>query len=151
MTETVSVLSGGERAKVALAKLLVTDCNLLVLDEPTNHLDLFTMEELERLMGEYGGTVLFVSHDEEFIRKTATRILRFEGRKLTVFEGTPEEMKRSRKRDTSEEERKLAISRLEMRLAALSARMAAPKKGDRPEQLQEEYLQIAAEIRKMRS
>ena len=149
--KTVSVLSGGERAKVALAKLLVTDCNLLVLDEPTNHLDLFTMEELERLMGEYGGTVLFVSHDEEFIRKTATRILRFEGRKLTVFEGTPEEMKRSRKRDTSEEERKLAISRLEMRLAALSARMAAPKKGNRPEQLQEEYLQIAAEIRKMRS
>ena len=83
----VSVLSGGERAKVALARLLLTDCNVLMLDEPTNHLDLFTLEELEHLLADYGGTVLFVSHDDEFVRKTATRIVHFDRKKLIPFEG----------------------------------------------------------------
>ncbi len=147
----VSVLSGGERAKVALARLLLTDCNLLVLDEPTNHLDLFTLEELERLLAEYGGTVLFVSHDEEFIRKTATRIVRFEQGKLVSFEGTLEEMKAPRPQDRNEADRQLAISSLEMRLAALSARMSAPKKGDSPERLQEEYLETAKQLREMKN
>ena len=146
----VSVLSGGERAKAALARLLLMDCNLLILDEPTNHLDLFTLEELERLLSGYGGTLLFVSHDEEFIRKTATRILRFDHRKLVSFDGTPDEMKASRNRSASEEDRRLAVTTLEMRMAALSARMAAPKKGDRPELLQAEYMEIAEKLRELK-
>ena len=146
----VSVLSGGERAKVALARLLLMDCNLLVLDEPTNHLDLFTLEELERLLADYGGTILFVSHDEEFVRKTATRIVRFDRRKLVSFEGTLGEMKNASRRDTSAEELRLAISALEMRMAALAARMSAPKKGDRPDQLQAEYLEIAEKLRELK-
>ena len=146
----VSVLSGGERAKTALARLLLMDCNLLILDEPTNHLDLFTLEELERLLADYAGTVFFVSHDEEFIRKTATRLIRFERQKLVSFEGTLDEMKTSREKKPAEENLKLTITTLEMRLAALSARMAAPKKGDRPEQLQAEYMEIAAQLRDMK-
>ena len=146
----VSVLSGGERAKVALARLLLMDCNLLVLDEPTNHLDLFTLEELERLLADYGGTILFVSHDEEFVRKTATRIVRFDRRKLVSFEGTLGEMKNASRRDTSAEELRLAVSALEMRMAALAARMSAPKKGDRPDQLQAEYLEIAEKLRELK-
>ena len=146
----VSVLSGGERAKVALARLLLMDCNLLVLDEPTNHLDLFTLEELERLLADYGGTILFVSHDEEFVRKTATRIVRFDRRKLVSFEGTLGEMKNASRRDTSAEELRLAVSALEMRMAALAARMSAPKKGDRPDQLQPEYLEIAEKLRELK-
>ena len=146
----VSVLSGGERAKAALARLLLTDCNLLILDEPTNHLDLFTLEELERLLAGYGGTLLFVSHDEEFIRKTATRILRFEDRKLIPYEGTLEEMRTARNRDTSAEDLRLAVTTLEMRMAALSARLAAPKKGDRPDLLQEEYMGLAEKLREMK-
>ena len=94
MDGELTVLSGGERAKVALARLLLMDCNLLILDEPTNHLDLFTLEELERLLADYGGTILFVSHDQEFIRKTATRIVRFDRKKLVTFEGTLDEMKK---------------------------------------------------------
>ncbi len=149
---TVSVLSGGERAKVALARILLTDCNLLVLDEPTNHLDLFTMAELERLLAEYGGTVLFVSHDEEFIRKTATRMIRFDGQRLVSLEGSPEETERqAREKNSAEEERKrLAISSLEMRLAALAARMSAPKKGDRPESLREEYDRTVQELAELK-
>ncbi len=146
----VSVLSGGERAKVALARLLLMDCNLLLLDEPTNHLDLFTLEELERLLREYSGTVLFVSHDEEFVRQTATRIVRFDGRKLIPFEGTLDEMRAPRVKDT-EAQRKIDISCLEMRLAALAARLSAPKKGDRPDLLQQEYLEIAEQLKRLRS
>lgn len=146
----VSVLSGGERAKVALARLLLMDCNLLVLDEPTNHLDLFTLEELERLLADYGGTILFVSHDEEFVRKTATRIVRFDRRQLVSFEGALGEMKNASRRDTSAEELRLAVSALEMRMAALAARMSAPKKGDRPDQLQAEYLEIAEKLRELK-
>ena len=141
----VHLLSGGERVKTALGKLLLADCNLLVLDEPTNHLDLFTLEELEKLLAGYGGTLLYVSHDEEFIRKTSTRIVRFEKEKLVTFEGGWEEMQNAGKRNVSAEERKIAISTLEMRMAALSARMSSPKKGDRPDELQAEYLRLAAE------
>ena len=146
----VSVLSGGERAKAALARLLLMDCNLLILDEPTNHLDIFTLEELERLLAGYGGTLLFVSHDEEFVRKTATRIVSFDQRKLVTFEGTLEEKKAAGSRNASAEDLRLAVTTLEMRLAALSARMAAPKKGDRLELLQAEYMDIAEKLSEMK-
>ena len=149
--KTVSVLSGGEKAKVALARLLLMDCNLLILDEPTNHLDLFTLEELERLLAEYGGTLLFVSPDEEFIRKTATRIVHFSRERLITFEGTLEEEETARKAAASDETLRMEITTLEMRMAVLSARMAAPKKGDRPEELQAEYMEIAEKLRKMKA
>ena len=143
----LKLLSGGERAKAALGKLLLMDCNMLLLDEPTNHLDLFTMEELEKLLSGYGGTLLFVSHDEEFIRKTATRIICFENESLKTFEGGWEEMKAPRQKDQEKENRNLKISRLEMQMAVLSARLSAPRKGDRPDLLQEEYLQLAEKLR----
>ena len=146
----LNLLSGGERAKTALGKLLLMDCNVLLLDEPTNHLDLFTMEELEKLLSGYGGTLLFVSHDEEFIRKTATRIVCFENASLKTYENGWEEMKTPRKKDTSEEDRKIAISKLEMQMAAISARLSSPKKGDRPDLLQEKYMQLAEELRTLK-
>jgi len=149
--KTLDLLSGGERAKTALGKLLLMDCNTLLLDEPTNHLDLFTMEELEKLLAGYGGTLLFVSHDEEFIRRTATRIVCFEGGRLKAFEGGWEEMNAPEKPGRSEEDRKLEISRLEMRMAAITARLSAPKKGDRPDLLQEEYLRLAEEARRLKT
>ena len=147
----LKLLSGGERAKTALGRLLLMDCNTLLLDEPTNHLDLFTMEELEKLLAGYGGTILFVSHDEEFIRKTATRIICFEDRKLKTYEGGWAEMNAPKKRDQEAEERKMAVSRLEMQMAVLAARMSAPKKGDRPDELQAEYMRIAEELRKLKA
>ncbi len=68
-------LSGGERGRVSLAKLMLSDCNFLILDEPTNHLDLISKEVLESAIRSYEGTVLYVSHDRFFINRTATRIL----------------------------------------------------------------------------
>ncbi len=140
----VSVLSGGEKAKTAMARLLLMDLNLLVLDEPTNHLDLFTLEALETLLTGYGGTVLFVSHDEAFVQKVATRRVRFEERKLIAAESGA---KPEPETPAETADRGLEIMRLEMRLADLSARMAKPRKGDRPEELNAEYLKLAEEIR----
>ena len=147
----LGLLSGGEKAKTALGRLLLMDCNTLLLDEPTNHLDLFTMEELEKLLATYGGTLLFVSHDEEFVRKIATRIIRFDGRKLVTTEGGWDEMKKPAQTKGPAADRALEISRLEMRMAVLSARMARPAKGDRPEQLQQEYLELARSIRALKA
>ena len=146
----VSVLSGGEKAKAALARLLLMDLNMLILDEPTNHLDLYTTEALEELLSGYGGTILFVSHDETFVRKVSDRLVRFEDRKLVTWEGDLTEQKTSQTRNAEREERALEITRLEMRLADLSARMAKPRKGDRPEQLNEEYMKLSGELMKLK-
>ena len=71
----ISELSGGERGRVSLAKLMLSDANFLILDEPTNHLDMVSKEILEDAVRNYTGTVLYVSHDRYFINTTATRIL----------------------------------------------------------------------------
>lgn len=71
----ISELSGGERGRVSLAKLMLSEANFLILDEPTNHLDIASKEILEKALNEYTGTVLYVSHDRYFINQTATRIL----------------------------------------------------------------------------
>ncbi len=68
-------ISGGEKGRVSLAKLMLSEANFLILDEPTNHLDIISKEILESALNQYTGTVLFVSHDRYFINKTATRIL----------------------------------------------------------------------------
>lgn len=75
----VSVLSGGERNRLLLARLFTRPCNVLVLDEPTNDLDQETLELLEELIGEFAGTVLVVSHDREFLNNTVTSCFVFEG------------------------------------------------------------------------
>ena len=71
----IAELSGGERGRVSLAKLMLSEANFLILDEPTNHLDMVSKEVLEKALTQYSGTVLYVSHDRYFINKTATRIL----------------------------------------------------------------------------
>jgi len=81
------VLSGGERAKVSFARLLASDCNLLVLDEPTNHIDLFTAEALEKLLVCWQGTMLLITHDQRLIEKLAERLLFVQDGKIETFEG----------------------------------------------------------------
>ncbi len=83
----ISLLSGGEKGRVSLAKLMLSKANLLLLDEPTNHLDIESKEILEEALNNYTGTVLFVSHDRYFIQKTATKILDLTGNALLSYDG----------------------------------------------------------------
>ena len=83
----ISDLSGGERGRVSLAKLMLSEANFLILDEPTNHLDITSKEILEDALTHYTGTVLYVSHDRYFINKTATRILELTGQTFINYLG----------------------------------------------------------------
>ncbi len=83
----VDVLSGGEKNRLALARLTLDPGNFLLLDEPTNHLDLPTREALEDALAGFGGTLLFVSHDRYFINKVATRVAAFVDKRLALFDG----------------------------------------------------------------
>ncbi len=83
----IADLSGGERGRVSLAKLMLSDANFLILDEPTNHLDITSKEILESALNQYTGTVFFVSHDRYFINQTATRILDLTGGTIVNYIG----------------------------------------------------------------
>ena len=83
----VGDLSGGERGRVSLAKLMLSNANFLILDEPTNHLDITSKEILEDALNSYTGTILYVSHDRYFINKTATRILELTGETFINYIG----------------------------------------------------------------
>ena len=83
----ISELSGGERGRVSLAKLMLSNANFLILDEPTNHLDITSKEILEQALNDYEGTVLYVSHDRYFVNQTATRILDLHNKQFYSFAG----------------------------------------------------------------
>jgi ATP-binding cassette, subfamily F, member 3 len=83
----VSSLSGGEKARVNLAKLMLQNANFLIFDEPTNHLDIFSKEVLENALEEYPGTILFVSHDRYFLNKISTRVIELSPQGTTSYLG----------------------------------------------------------------
>jgi ATP-binding cassette subfamily F protein 3 len=97
----IGTLSGGERARMALALMTLARANLLVLDEPTNHLDVENIEVLEDALEEYDGTVLLVSHDRAFLREVATRVWSFDGSRLVDFDGPFVEWEADRARRAS--------------------------------------------------
>ena len=87
----IADLSGGEKGRVSLAKLMLSEANFLILDEPTNHLDLVSKEVLENALNSYEGTILYVSHDRYFINHTASRILELTSRVLISYSGNDSE------------------------------------------------------------
>ncbi|WP_205948504.1 Vga family ABC-F type ribosomal protection protein [Pueribacillus theae] len=140
----VGVLSGGERVKVALAKLFVSDMNTLILDEPTNFLDIEAVEALESLLKEYEGTVIFVSHDRRFIENIATRILEIKHQEIKLFEGNYKEYKHHKpqeKRNTKEDKRLIVETKISEVLSRLSIEPS-------PE-LEEEFQKLLDEKRKL--
>ena len=87
----VKVCSGGEKNRLLFGKMMMMDCNVLLLDEPTNHLDMESIEALNLALDHYEGTLIFVSHDREFVSSLATRIVEIKDHKLQDFQGSYEE------------------------------------------------------------
>jgi ATP-binding cassette subfamily F protein 3 len=120
--QTVGQLSGGEKAKAALARLCATGANVLVMDEPTNHLDIWSCEALERSIREFEGTVLVVTHDRYFLNQVADRLIVLGGGKARVIEGDYETYQR-----LAQQEAESAAARA----ASAAAAAPEPKAGDR--------------------
>jgi pleuromutilin/lincosamide/streptogramin A transport system ATP-binding/permease protein len=119
----VDVLSGGERVKVALTKLFLSEMNTLILDEPTNYLDLEAASALESLLKDYEGTVIFISHDRRFIERVATRVLEIRNQKITLFEGTYPQFrnrKPRKKHDVKQDQRLIIDTKMTEVLSRLS-------------------------------
>ncbi|MCO7125378.1 Vga family ABC-F type ribosomal protection protein [Sporolactobacillus shoreicorticis] len=140
----VGVLSGGERVKVALTKLFLSDMNTLILDEPTNYLDMGTVTALESLLKEYEGSVIFVSHDRRFIENIATRIVEIRKQQIRVFEGSYSQFKKNkpRKRHDTEQDKRLV---LETKIAAVIGRLSI----EPSEELEKEFQQLLRKKREL--
>jgi len=109
ITKKVSVLSGGEKSRLSLLKILVSRSNFLVLDEPTNHLDMASREVLRRALEEYSGTFLLISHDRYFIDSLVTRIWSVEGGGVETFIGNYSEFLERKVRDSGDEQTPLEM------------------------------------------
>lgn len=140
----VGVLSGGERVKVAFAKLFVSEVNTLILDEPTNFLDIEAVEALEGLLKDYEGTILLVSHDRRFIQSIATRILEIKKQEIHLFTGTYDEYIHyvpPKNRDSNEDKRLLLENKITAVLGQLSVEPS--------QELEEEFQRLLAQKRTM--
>ena len=107
--KTLAQLSGGWRRRVALGKALVSQPDLLLLDEPTNHLDIATIEWLEHTIRSYRGSVVFITHDREFLQKIATRIIEVDRAKLISWPGSYQSFVRLKEQSLHEEETQNAL------------------------------------------
>jgi ATP-binding cassette subfamily F protein 3 len=114
----VAVLSGGEKARLALARMLVRPAALLALDEPTNHLDLASREVLEEALAEFPGTIVFISHDRYFINQIATRVVEVDAGRLTSYPGTYDDYFAARERGLAAREQLAAATSVGPRSAA---------------------------------
>jgi ATPase subunit of ABC transporter with duplicated ATPase domains len=91
INKSVKVLSGGEKGRMMFGKLMLQKTNIMVMDEPTNHLDMESIESLNTALENYPGTLLFVSHDREFVSSLATRVIEIKADGVVDFSGNYEE------------------------------------------------------------
>ncbi len=124
--KTIKTLSGGERGRLSLAKLMLSEANFLILDEPTNHLDIMSKEILEDALCGYTGTVLYVSHDRYFINRTAHRILDLNRRTLTNYLGNYDYYLEKREEQLAKIDASLAGSQTGKSTAAQNGTSDAP-------------------------
>ena len=140
----ISTLSGGERGRVALAKLALQGANLLLLDEPTNHLDIDSQEVLQAVLEDFEGTILLVSHDRYLIDALATQIWDISQHQLHVFAGTYQEFLRARNRRLEQQQPAQATKK-----SAPGANYAKKKYGLSPYEVKKKVAQLETTIEKL--
>lgn len=142
----VAVMSGGERIRIALARIIVSDANVLLLDEPTNYLDLLSIQALESVLAEYQGTILFASHDRQFINSIATHLMLFEAGKVRLFPGN---YQKYLEHEQGKREKQPAADRflLEHRLSEVLSKLSLAKDKDDRDQLEQEYQDLLRRLR----
>jgi len=149
----IAVLSGGERSRVALAKLVLQRANFLLLDEPTNHLDIASQEVLQAVLDEFGGTVLLVTHDRYLVDRLATQLWIIDGNRriLKVFQGTWDEYVAVRDQEKEAAEarpvrEKWSADQRQARRQGQRARREAEARQQRVAQLEAEIQRLEAEL-----
>ena len=147
----IATLSGGERGRVALAKLTLQGANLLLLDEPTNHLDMDSQEILQAVLAAFEGTILLVSHDRYLIDALATQVWDMTPGRLTVFEGAYQEFVRVRKRRLEKKQAKDQAGRRGIAKGKKAARYAKKKHGLNPFEAKKKITQLEAKIDELES
>lgn len=153
----ISDLSMGEKGRVAFAKLILSGANLLILDEPTNYMDIGSKESIEAALDEFGGSIIFVTHDRYFIKRLANRVFVIKGKTLHCYDGGYEyylsKLKEQRLRDRFGADCKRLednIRRLECQLAFISGKLDEVEDGDEKQKLHQKFLDTAREINKSR-
>lgn len=157
LEKQISLLSGGERARVAIVKLMLLQANFLILDEPTNHLDLMSKEVLEGALADYEGTLFFISHDRFFLNRLATRVVELSESGLVSYLGNYDdyiekkemlmELEKEKQQDTVVENKKNSYEEQQRKKQAeRAAKREAKRKEDRIQEIEAEINQLEESI-----
>jgi ATP-binding cassette subfamily F protein 3 len=128
----ISVLSGGERARLCMAGVMLSQCNILILDEPGNHLDVDTVDSLAEALLAFKGTVIFTSHDRHFMKRVASHIIEVRDGRVVNYHGDYEAYLYSVNKEIEEGERELAANRLSKAPSPGQPRSAAKADRSKP-------------------
>lgn len=148
VNELVKDLSGGEKVKVAICKIILADNNLLILDEPTNYLDIVTIEALENALINIDKTVILVSHDIEFIKNICNYIVEFKNNSLIQFKGTYAEYINSANKNEDKQQRHIddEILLLDNKIAEIINLLSLEKNEDVKKKLNQEFLNLSQKL-----
>jgi macrolide transport system ATP-binding/permease protein len=145
--KNVGRLSGGEKVKLSLAKILTGGSNFIILDEPTNYLDIISMEALESVLRDYEGTMLIISHDRKFLNNVSDRVLLIEDNAIKTYEGHPEEYFNDSKGAPGDKEQEIEDMVIRLKLSELAGKIAGCRDEQERIRLDSEYRQLLKQLK----